>query len=115
MRTSVVNEVGGQQPLAHTHDMEMWFRMSAFSEVAYIHGVDQAWHRKHALSLSRKFDLYQDLIERRAAFEILFAGKAGQITEAERLKADALNAIAEQALEFASREIDSGRGDRELV
>ena len=115
MRTSVVNEVGGQQPLAHTHDMEMWLRMSAFSDVAYIHGVDQALVRAHALSLSRRFDTYRDLIERRAAFEILFVGKAGQLKEAKRLKADALNAIAEQALEFASREIDSGRNNWELV
>ena len=115
MRTSVVNEVGGQQPLAHTHDMEMWFRISAFSDVAYVHGADQAWHRQHALSLSRNFDLYQDLVERRAAFETLFAGKAGEIAEAARLKADALNAIAGQVLDVASREIDCGHVDKERV
>ena len=45
VRTSVIRRVGGQQPLAHTHDMEMWMRISAFSDVGRVDGPDQAWHR----------------------------------------------------------------------
>src|SRR5664279_5125758 len=52
MRASVVARVGGQRDLAHTHDMEMWFRIAAFSDVVYILGADQAWHRVHEQSLS---------------------------------------------------------------
>ena len=51
MRTSVVQRVGGQQPLMHTHDMEMWLRISAFADVARVNGPDQAWHRDHPDSL----------------------------------------------------------------
>ena len=40
MRSSVVERVGGQKYLDHTHDMEMWLRLSAYSDVAYIHGAD---------------------------------------------------------------------------
>ena len=36
MRTSVVREVGGQRDLAHTHDMEMWFRLARAADVGYV-------------------------------------------------------------------------------
>ena len=69
MRTSVVQRVGGQQPLMYTHDMEMWLRISAFADVARVNGPDQAWHRDHPDSLSaRLVDELKDLHERRAAF-----------------------------------------------
>jgi hypothetical protein len=102
MRKSVVDVVGGQQPLAHTHDMEMWLRLSAFADVAYVHGVDQAWHRDHAESLSaRKVDRLRDLSERRDAFRTLFDGKAGELPEADELRRSSMRAIACCALEEA--------------
>ena len=52
MRMSVVDLVGGQRSLAHTHDMEMWMRLAACSDVGYVAGIDQAWHREHLASLS---------------------------------------------------------------
>ncbi|PWK76877.1 glycosyltransferase family A protein [Aminobacter sp. AP02] len=116
MRKSVVDRVGGQQPLAHTHDMEMWLRVAAFSDVAYIHGADQAWHREHSASLSaRKVDVYRDLVERRAAFEVLFAGIAGKIPQAADLRFSAMMAIATDAIELASRQYDHPRADIEMV
>jgi glycosyltransferase involved in cell wall biosynthesis len=116
MRRSVVDKVGGQQPLAHTHDMEMWLRMSAFSDVAYIHGADQAWHRDHAASLSaRKVDGYRDLVERQSAFEVLFSGTAGTIPEAPQLRSLAMTAIAAAAVEAATRQYDHPRPNAELV
>lgn len=116
MRTSVVEELGGQKHLDHTHDMEMWLRMAAFSDVAYIHGADQAWHREHDQSLSsRKVDTYRDLIERRSAFEVLFEGPAAQIPDAEILRTDAMQSIAAHALEAAIRLIEKGNPDLNLV
>ncbi len=116
MRKTVVDQVGGQQQLDHTHDMEMWLRMAAFSDVAYIHGADQAWHREHASSLSaRKVDSLRDLQERVAAFDVLFAGAAGGIDGAREMRAAAMEAIAAQAVTYATREYDHGRDSTELV
>lgn len=116
MRKSVVDQVGGQLPLAHTHDMEMWLRMSAFCDVGYVHGVDQAWHREHAESLSaRHVDAFRDLIERRDAFLALFAGCAADIPDASAMRIDAMRAIATDAVELASRQYDHPTADPEMV
>lgn len=110
MRTSVVHRVGGQQPLAHTHDMEMWFRIAAFSDVAYVRGCDQAFHREHPQSLSAlRVDDLKDLEQRREAFETLFAGSVGQLPEAAALRGTALRAVALDAVRMASHRMDRGR------
>ncbi|MCO6388802.1 glycosyltransferase [Aliihoeflea sp. 40Bstr573] len=107
MRRSVVDRVGGQKQLAHAHDMEMWLRMSAFSDVAYIHGADQAWHRDHAESLSsREVDCLCDVTERRDVFTILFAGLAGQLPEAPILEQSARAGLAANVVEIAKRQFD---------
>lgn len=109
MRKSVVDEVGGQQPLAHTHDMEMWLRIAAFSDVAYLRGCDQAWHREHEKSLSaRKVDSLVDLDERRAAFDTLFAGIAARIPGIEVLRAAADRALDRESIAVARHEADRG-------
>lgn len=116
MRTSVVRRVGGQRPLAHTHDMEMWLRMSAFSDVARVDGPDQAWHRDHADSLSaRLVDIVKDLLERKAAFDELFAGPAGAIPEARALRWIADRALAREALERACHLFDRGKATDRAV
>ena len=113
MRRSVVDQVGGQMQLAHTHDMEMWLRMSAFCDVAYIHGADQAWHREHARSLSaREVTTMRDLAERRDAFETLFSGKAATIPQAEALHALAKLALAKYAVVVAAIHFDKSLSDR---
>jgi hypothetical protein len=113
MRKSVVDKIGGQQPLDHTHDMEMWLRLAAFSDVTYIHGADQAWHRDHAASMSaRKVDTYRDLIERQKAFQCLFAGMAGAFPESPALFSASMHAIASQAIEAAISDYGRGVTDR---
>ncbi len=116
MRSSVVEQVGGQKHLDHTHDMEMWFRLSAYADVAYIHGTDQAWHREHANSLSAlKVDTYRDLVERRQAFDVLFSTIGSDIPKAGAYRSAAMSALAAQALEFACRELDHGRNDPVVI
>lgn len=110
MRMSVVAEVGGQRPLAHTHDMEMWLRLAAFSDVAYISGADQAWHRDHPASLSaREVDDATDSRERAAAFTELAQGVAADVPGMDDMHAAAQRALARQVLRACQYEIDRGR------
>lgn len=110
MRRSVVDKVGGQRPLAHTHDMEMWLRIAAHADVGYVAGADQAWHREHPGSLSTQAeDPLVILAEIRDAFDVLFDGLGpGYEGEAE-LRALARRAVARESLTQALRNIDRGR------
>ncbi|MGB3771531.1 MAG: glycosyltransferase family 2 protein [Rhodococcus sp. (in: high G+C Gram-positive bacteria)] len=116
MRRSVVDVVGGQKPLAHTHDMEMWLRIAAFSDVAYIHGVDQAWHRDHPRSLSaREVDPLRDLRERVDAFDTLFSGVASSVPDAAALHIMARTAVASDSIARAEGLFDTRVVNRELL
>ncbi|KAA0977549.1 glycosyltransferase family 2 protein [Paeniglutamicibacter gangotriensis] len=116
MRKSLVDLVGGQMPLAHTHDMEMWLRIAAFSDVAYLRGCDQAWHRDHEMSLSaRLVDLPTDLEERRKAFETLFSGIAADKPWVPRLRERAARALDEACVSLACHELDRRVPDSDLV
>jgi Glycosyl transferase family 2 len=112
MRAAVVDKVGGQQHLAHSHDFEMWLRIAAHSDIGHIEGADQAWHRDHNLSLSaREVDLVGDLYDRRAAFEVLFSSSALPLSiGAARLLELATAALAREALTRACHLFDRGRG-----
>jgi cellulose synthase/poly-beta-1,6-N-acetylglucosamine synthase-like glycosyltransferase len=112
MRRSVVRRTGGQRPLAHTHDMEMWLRIAAFSDVAYIVGPDQAWHRDHAASLSaREVDTLVDFSERLRAFRELGSGAAAGRDGVSELVARATASVAREALTLAGHRLDVGRAD----
>ncbi|HWI31343.1 MAG TPA: glycosyltransferase family 2 protein [Microbacterium sp.] len=115
MRRSVIDVVGGQRPLAHTHDMEMWLRIAAHSDIAYIVGADQAWHRDHADSLSTKAEHpLLILTEVRDAFDVLFDGLGADYEGADELRARAHRAIALEALAHASRDLDRGRSSGDV-
>lgn len=118
MRRSVVDQVGGQRPLAHTHDMEMWMRMSAVSDVGHVDGPDQAYHREHDASLSaREVDELVDLRERALAFETLFAWTEGRLPDAEHLRLSQLarSTLAVEAVSRARHDLDRGRGMTDLA
>jgi hypothetical protein len=110
MRRSVISRIGGMRPLAHTHDMELWLRIAAHADVAYIGGVDQAWHREHSASLSTKAEHPLIILsELRAAFDELFAGLGPDYPNAAELHEFARRAVATHALVEASRLLDRGR------
>ncbi|WP_454295834.1 glycosyltransferase family 2 protein [Salana multivorans] len=107
MRRSVINVVGGQRALAHTHDMEMWLRIAAHSDVAYVLGVDQAWHREHSGSLSEGAAAPVVILrEIDDAFVALFDGTAPGTRRLEHLLPSAHRAVALQALRETRRRID---------
>jgi glycosyltransferase involved in cell wall biosynthesis len=98
MRRSVVDVVGGQRPLPHTHDMEMWLRIAAVSDIAYVHGADQAWHREHNASLSQSIDPgFGDIADRRDAFRTLFDWSGPHLPETDELRLVAERALADEA------------------
>jgi hypothetical protein len=108
-RRSLTERVGGQRELGHTHDLEMWLRLAAHSDVAYIEGVDQAWHREHSASLSQRAqDPLVILPEIRRAFDTLFSGDGARIDSAERLNRLAHTALAADAVDRAVRVLKSG-------
>jgi hypothetical protein len=110
MRMTLVRRVGGQRDLAHTHDMEMWFRLAWNADVAWIAGADQAWHREHPDSLSaREVDVLTDLRERAAAFDVLFSAETDP--EAEALSDLARLALANEAVARAAQAYSAGHGD----
>ncbi|PRZ42496.1 glycosyl transferase family 2 [Antricoccus suffuscus] len=110
MRASVVDHVGGQQQqLAHTHDMEMWFRIAAFADIAHVEGVDQAWHREHGASLSERADTMMILEERLAAFDVLFSGVAAGVAGSAAMHRSARQELAAEALRRTCRALDRGR------
>jgi glycosyltransferase involved in cell wall biosynthesis len=110
MRRSVISRIGGMRPLAHTHDMELWLRIAAHADVAYIGGVDQAWHREHSASLSTNAEHPLIILsELRAAFDELFAGLGPDYPNAAELDGFARRAVATHALVEASRLLDRGR------
>ncbi|WP_261777011.1 glycosyltransferase family 2 protein [Rhodococcoides kroppenstedtii] len=116
MRRSVVDLVGGQRDLAHTHDMEMWLRIAAVADVAYIRGADQAWHRDHPRSLSaREVDPLRDLQERRDAFDVLFDGVGDRIVEVDRRRTEARAALAADACRRIRGLYDRVDVDRDLA
>lgn len=117
MRASSLQSAGPwQRELRHTHDFELWLRLAAVSDVGYVGGSDQAWHRVHSGSLSSHIDAIEDLRERRAAFDALFGsaallGSAGaNLPGPRRLRTRAMTALAQEAVILASREHDRGRG-----
>lgn len=116
MRQDVVLRVGGQRELAQTHDMEMWMRIAAVSDVGHIDGPDQAMHREHPSSRSaRMVDPLTDLLERRAAFDVLFEGVGGQVPGADELHDKARRALAGEALDHACRAFERGTSATEPI
>jgi len=109
MRKSVVDTVGGQRDLAHTHDMEMWLRMSTVADVAYLDGVDQAWHREHPDSLSNSAEAPIVILnEVRKAFDVLFSAAGESIHDSAELHEKAHRALASEALDQVWRQFDRG-------
>ncbi len=115
MRRALLEMLGYQAPLRHTPDMELWFRLSAFADVAYVQGADQAWHRDHEASMSAKeVDELVDLRERGEAFDVLFQGPLAGKPEASALRAIARRTLAREAVSTARHELDRGAGGSPL-
>jgi hypothetical protein len=110
VRTSVHRRAGTYDPRCyHTSDLNMWLRIAAISDVAFIKGAPQAIYRIHGDSMLRSNpDPMVDLTERRKAFDFFFASSGQLLKDSDHLRAMAGRALARQALWIASRAVDTG-------
>lgn len=114
VRTSVQKAAGGYDASCfHTSDLNMWLRIAAISDVAFIRGAAQAIYRVHSGSMLRSQDgPLVDLFERQAAFDAFFAGAGAQLPDAPELQRTVRKALARQSLWQACRAIDRNRADQ---
>lgn len=113
VRSSVARAVGSYDPVCHhASDLNMWLRIAAVSDIAYVRGTPQAIYRIHPGSMLRSQNgPMEDLAERRKAFDRFFATCADRLDDAAGLQGMAGRALARQALWRASRAIDRGLVD----
>jgi len=110
VRTSIQRAVGGYDPVCfHCSDVNMWLRIAAVSDIAYVRGTPQAIYRVHASSMAHsKEGPLVDLRERRAAYDSFFARSSSTLDDPDRLRGTVGRALARQALWRASRAVDRG-------
>lgn len=112
VRTSVQRQVGLYDLASHhASEINMWLRIAAVADVAYVKGAAQALYRIHRDSMLRTMLAGSggpiiDLTTRRAAFLGFFDGAGAQLPDAARLRATATRSLARQALWRASRAYD---------
>lgn len=108
VRNSVQQAVGGYEPeCRHMSDLNMWLRIAAVSDIAYIRGLPQAFYRIHADSMYRSaMTPLLELTERRRAFDAFFARSGHLLDDAADLRRSVGRTLARQALWRASRAID---------
>jgi glycosyltransferase involved in cell wall biosynthesis len=112
VRTSVQRDAGGYDPACqHACDLNMWLRIAAISDVAYVRGAAQALYRIHPDSMFRAMLAGDagpiiDLRERRAAFDRFFTSAESRLLDAAGLRQMVARTLARQALWRASRAYD---------
>jgi glycosyltransferase involved in cell wall biosynthesis len=113
VRGCVQRMVGGYRPeLPHSGDLEMWLRIAAVSNIAYVRDV-QAYYRVHFDSMQRtQFQSsLTDLIHRKAAFDHFF-DRHGFLTDTAIWKTTVNRTLAREALWDACRAYDRNRLDQ---
>lgn len=112
VRGCVQRSLGGYLPeLPHAGDLEMWLRIAAVGDIAYIRRVPQAFYRVHAASMLRtkyKHGL-ADLQQRKAAFDTFAFNHQGLMKDLDRLHDSANKSLAREALWDACRAYDQDR------
>lgn len=110
VRTTVQHTVGFYDPtLPHSGDMEMWMRIAARSDIAYL-DVEQAVYRQHKGNMSRSYfsAMLPDIEQRLLAIDTFLTANAHRLTEVDRLQGLmkhrlAANAVANASAAFNTR------------
>jgi glycosyltransferase involved in cell wall biosynthesis len=112
VRTKVHQQVGGYFPeLPHTGDFELWLRLAAVADVAYLKGVDQALYRVHSTQMTTTRPPLVDLQHRKAAFDTVWELHGDVVPGAARLRRIAERKMAKEALWRACRAYERRRMD----
>ncbi len=120
LRGSIQRAIGGyRSDLPHTGDLEMWLRVAAVSNVAYVAGPPQAFYRVHKDSMmrSRYSSKVFDFFQRKAAFDTFFVDHTSMETSAWRdsvYRILAKEALWDVCRAFDHDEVDPQR-ERDLV
>ena len=112
VRGRIQRRVGGYtEQLPHTADLEMWLRIAAVSDVARIHGADQALRRNHSSSMSHAHygRMQDDLLHRYLAFERFFEGAGRDLPSSLHARAAARRRLADDALAAACDAVAAGK------
>jgi glycosyltransferase involved in cell wall biosynthesis len=108
VRTWLQKQIGGyRKDLPHSGDMAMWLRFAAHADVGRI-DASQAYYRLHGQNMSVGYRDVAELLQRKAAFDVLFEDDQPRLPERERLRSLAYRALAEQAFWIASDLFDAG-------
>jgi glycosyltransferase involved in cell wall biosynthesis len=109
VRGSVQRAVGGYRPeLPHAGDLEMWMRIAAISDIAYVRRVPQAFYRVHPESMIHTVYRcsFLDLCQRKAVFDAFAQHHRGIVKDTDRLNDLAKRTLAREALWDACRAYD---------
>jgi glycosyltransferase involved in cell wall biosynthesis len=109
VRGKIQRRVGGYRPeLPHAGDLEMWLRIAALSDIAYVNRTPQAFYRVHPKSMMRTVfrGSFLDLRQRKAAFDSFFQHDAATTANAHELHYLANRSLAREALWDACRAYD---------
>jgi glycosyltransferase involved in cell wall biosynthesis len=109
VRGSIQRAVGGYRAeLPHSGDLEMWLRIAAVSDIAYVLDLPQAFYRVHSKSMMRTTHKgsFLDLRQRKAAFDSFFEYNRNIVANANNLHHSANRALAREALWDACRAYD---------
>jgi glycosyltransferase involved in cell wall biosynthesis len=109
VRTSLQRKVGGYNPeLPHLGDTEMWLRLAANADVGYLHGVDQAYYRRHARNMSTGYTALPILQQYRLVYDNVLDLYGDELPDASHLSDIARKKLASDALWAAARSFDRG-------
>jgi glycosyltransferase involved in cell wall biosynthesis len=111
MRTALLREIlPVRSELPHTSDLYQWIQLASLANVGRINGPAQGLYRVHDASMQRTVhagDMFS-LRARRAAFEAVFKGPAGRLTDAGELHDIARRSLAAEALDCVIHAYDRG-------
>jgi glycosyltransferase involved in cell wall biosynthesis len=117
VRTSVQRSAGAYDPACgHAAEVNMWLRVAAISDVAYVKGAAQALYRIHTNSMYRTLHAsgsgpIVDFKDRREAFARFFDNDEGNLSDRGGQRRLAMRTLARQALWRASRAYDQNLVD----
>ena len=110
VRTSLQKRVGGYDPqLPKAADMEMYMRLAANADVAFIRRADQAYYRVHGQNMSGAVSALMDLRQRRSVFEVVLDRYGDRMSDTKRLRDMVHRQLSREALWAAGRVYNRGR------